>query len=225
MNCVLSDLGYNDCIVCPADAAGFMRCIRRRAGIGGRLLQEQPAGIGVGRAVDTKDSAIQRAAVIFTHYGDFIRSVIRFQAGGGLDVEDLYQEFYLVLIHKPIPAGVQNIEGYLYRVIVHHVINAIRIEQVHTRAVEKYATESSISINNEGSGSALTGEERKNSAVACLADLLPGREGQALALRYRDDCSILEIATQMGITKRTVSRYLSVGLQRLQQLRRRLAAE
>ncbi len=107
---------------------------------------------------------------------------------------------------------------------MHHVINMARIEQVYARAIEKYLEEGRISINTSGSESAFTGDE-KNAAVSRLAHLLPEREGQAFALRYRDDCSILEIATRMGINKRTVSRYLSAGLRRLQQLRRRLAAE
>ncbi|MBP7051518.1 MAG: sigma-70 family RNA polymerase sigma factor [Phycisphaerae bacterium] len=180
--------------------------------------------IGVRTAVDSNDWAIERAAAIFARYGDFIRRVISFQAGGRLDDEDLYQEFYLVLIEKPIPTDVQNIEGYLYRAVMHHVINAARIEQVYARAIEKYLEEGRISINRSGSESAFT-EDEKNTAVSRLVHLLPEREGQALALRYRDDCSILEIAKRMGINKRTVSRYLSAGLRRLQQLRRRLAAE
>ncbi len=174
--------------------------------------------------MDTNDWAIERAAAIFAQHGDFIRGVIRFQAGGKLDVEDLYQEFYLALIHNPIPLGVHNMEGYLYRVVVHHVVNAIRIKEMDARTVKKYAREARISVNNEASGSAFTAEE-KSLAVACLVRLLPKREGQAFALRYRDDCSILEIATRMGINKRTVSRYLSAGLRKLQQLHRRLAAE
>jgi hypothetical protein len=59
--------------------------------------------------VDSNDWAIERAAAIFARYGDFIRRVISFQASGRLDGEDLYQEFYLVLIEKPIPTDVQNI--------------------------------------------------------------------------------------------------------------------
>ena len=162
------------------------------------------------------------ADAIFAEYGGFIRTIIRVQAGSRLDPEDLCQEFYLTLLRKPIPADVQNMEGYLYSAIVHHVVNAIRFQERYVQNIKKYAKETRISINNEELGDAFTGEEQKHTAVARLARYLPGREAQAFVLRYRDDCSILEIATRMGINRRTVSRYLSESLRRLH---RRLAAE
>ncbi|MEN6424166.1 MAG: sigma-70 family RNA polymerase sigma factor [Phycisphaerales bacterium] len=162
------------------------------------------------------------ADAIFAEYGGFIRTIIRVQAGAKLDEEDLYQEFYLVLLRKPIPADVQNVEGYLYCAIVHHVVNTIRFQERYAQNVKKYAKETRISINTEGSEDAFTSEEQKQTAVARLTRYLPGREAQAFVLRYRDDCSILEIATRMGINRRTVSRYLSESLRRLHG---RLAAE
>jgi len=159
---------------------------------------------------------------IFAEYDGFIRTIIRIQAGTKLDPEDLYQEFYLALLRKPIRADVQNMEGYLYRTLVHHVVNAIRFQETYAQNVKKYAKEARILINNQGSGNAFTGEEQKHTAVARLARHLPGREGQAFVLRYRDDCSILEIAARMGVHRRTVSRYLSECVRRLQG---RLAAE
>jgi len=178
--------------------------------------------VGVCRAVDTNESAIRRATAIFAKYGDFIRTIIHFQAADRLDVEDLHQEFFFALIRKPVPPDVQNIKGYLYRAIVHHVVNGIRLEETYSHTLKKYAKEFKISINNQESRSAFTLEEQKETAVACLARYLRGREGQAFLLKYRDDCSILEIATKMGINKRTVSRYLSESLRKLQ---RGLAAE
>jgi len=178
--------------------------------------------MGVCRAVDTNESAIRMANAIFAEYGDFIRAIIRVQAGAKLDVEDLYQEFYLALLHKPIPANVQNMEGYLYRAIVHHVVNALRFQERYARNVQKYAKEMRISTNSKESGNAFIIDEQKHSVVARLARCLPGREAQAFVLRYGDECSILEIATRMGINRRTVSRYLSESLRRLH---RRLATE
>jgi RNA polymerase sigma factor (sigma-70 family) len=162
------------------------------------------------------------ADAIFAEYGGFVHAIFRAQAGMKLDVEDLYQEFYLALVHKPVPAGVQNMEAYLYRAAVHHLVSAIRFQETYAQNIKKYAKETRISINNRESGSALTREEQKHTVVACLARYLPGREGQAFVLRYRDNCSIVEIATRMGINKRTVSRYLSESLRKLH---RRLVTE
>jgi RNA polymerase sigma factor (sigma-70 family) len=58
--------------------------------------------------------------------------------------------------------------------------------------------------------------------VAYLSRLLQDREAQAFVLRYRDNCSIPEIAARMGVDRRTVSRYLAESLRKL---RRDLAPE
>ncbi len=162
------------------------------------------------------------ADAIFREHGEFIRLVLRHQAGSSLDVEDLFQGFYLVLIQKPVPAEVRDVRGYLYRALVHHVIDAARLRQTYAIAVKKYAQERKISINKRPAENAFIDEEQQDAAISSLARGLQAREAQALVMRYRDDCSILEIATRMGINKRTVSRYLSQSLRKLQ---RRLAPE
>ncbi len=177
---------------------------------------------GIHKAVGKDDSAVWSATAIFAEYDDFIHAVIGYQANGKLEVEDLYQEFYLALLRRPVPADVQDVKKYLYRAIHHHVISAIRYRETYSNAVKKFAEETKISINNRETRSAFIDEEQKNATVDCLARHLQDREAQAFVLKYRDDCSILEIATKMGIDKRTVSRYLSESLRKLQ---RRLAAE
>jgi RNA polymerase sigma factor (sigma-70 family) len=117
---------------------------------------------------------------------------------------------------------VENVKGYLYRTIVHHVVNAARLQESYARTLKKYAEEIEISVNNQGARIAFITDEQKNTVFAFLARYLQRRKGEAFLLKYRDDCSILEIATRMGINKRTVSRYLSESVQKLQ---RRLATE
>jgi RNA polymerase sigma factor (sigma-70 family) len=172
--------------------------------------------------VDKNDSAVCRATAIFDEHGEFIRIVLRHQAGSGLDVEDLYQEFYLALIRKPVPADVRDMRGYLYRAVVHHVINAARLRETYSHTMKKYAKETEISINTQGMENAFITDEHQSAAIARLARCLQEREAEAFVMKYRDECSILEIATRMGINKRTVSRYLSESLRKLQ---RRLAPE
>ena len=42
-------------------------------------------------------------------------------------------------------------------------------------------------------------------------------ESQAVTLRFKKDSSIEEVAKQMAVNKRSVSRYISVGLKKLRQ--------
>ncbi len=162
--------------------------------------------------------AVQRAVAVFNEYGDFIRAVIRFQARERSAQEDLFQEFFLTLIRQPVPPEVQNIKSYLYRAIVHDILDSVRARENYRRAVEKYAKKTRIPINNRSVGSALIEDtEETNATIAYLARYLQEREAQAFLLRYRDNFSIGEIAARMGVNARTVSRYLSEGLKRLRE--------
>jgi RNA polymerase sigma factor (sigma-70 family) len=181
-------------------------------------LWEQPVVAGYRRRGRPGGDAIQRAVAIFNEYGDFIRAVIRFQAYDRSWQEDLFQEFFLVLIHRPVPAEVRNINSYLYRAIVNHILDSVRARENYRRAVKKYAKETRIPINKRLAGNVLIEDtEQRNATIASLARHLQEREAEAFVLRYRDNFSIGEIATRMGVNARTVSRYLSESLRRLRE--------
>jgi RNA polymerase sigma factor (sigma-70 family) len=172
--------------------------------------------------VDGKDKdrkeAVQAATAVFTEYGAFIRAVIRFQAAGKFDPEDLFQEFFLALVHKPMPLEVRNIKSFLYRAVINYVVDVARRQAGHERKIKKYTEQSRISINNRAARNAfIVEQENEDTAVAYMVRHLQVREAQAFILKYRDNCSIAEIAATMGVNKRTVSRYLSEGLKKLRK--------
>ena len=114
----------------------------------------------------------------------------------------------------------QHIKSYLYRAIINHILDSVRARQTYRHAVKKYAKETRIPINNRGARNVLIIEdtEERNATIAYLARHLQEREAQAFVLRYRDNFSISEIATRMGVNARTVSRYLSESLRRLREM-------
>jgi len=171
---------------------------------------------GVRRKGRHGKDAVEAATAVFNEYGGFIQAVIRFQTAGKFDPEDLFQEFFLVLVHKPVPPDVRNIKSFLYRAVVNHVLDLVRRRARHGRDMKKYSEETRISINNRAARNAFIKEE-KGAAVAYMVRHLQVREAQAFVLKYRDDCSIAEIAATMGVNKRTVSRYLSEGLKKLRK--------
>ena len=162
------------------------------------------------------EQTVRTAADILTEYSGFIRGVIRFQSCNSFDEEDLFQEFFLVLVRRSVPPNVRSIKSYLYKAVLHHVLDLVRRQASYQRNLQKYAKEVRISINNRTPESAFINREQRNAALAYLVRHLQEREAEAFMLRYRDNCSITEIAAKMGVEKRTVSRYLSEGLRRLQ---------
>jgi RNA polymerase sigma factor (sigma-70 family) len=160
----------------------------------------------------------RRAAEVFNKYGDFIRAIIRYQTHDKSEVEDLFQEFFLTLIRKPVPADVRSMKSYLYRAVVNHIVDSARVRQNYHRAVKKYAKRTRISINSRPLRNVLIDDtEATNATVVCFARQLPEREAQAFVLRYRDNRSIREIAATMGVNARTVSRYLSESVRKLRK--------
>ncbi len=178
----------------------------------------QPAVAGVRRNEVLASEAVRLAAEILDEYGGFVRAIIRFQARNRSEEEDLFQEFFLALIRKPVPAEVQNIRSYLYRAVTNHIVDAVRRHENYHRAVKKYARRTRISINKRPVGNVLIDDtEEKSAKIAYFARHLQEREAQAFVLRFRDNCSIREIAATMGVNARTVSRYLSESIRKLRQ--------
>ncbi len=165
---------------------------------------------------------VQTAADIVTRHGRFIRGVIRFQNCNRFDEEDLFQEFFLLLIRKPVPPEVRRLRSYLYKAVVHHIVDLIRHQACYQRTLQEYAKVVRISSSNPPAGNTLENKEQRDAGLAYMVRHLQGREARAFILKYRDNCSIGEIAARLGVEKRTVSRYLSEGLRRLQ---RKLAIE
>jgi RNA polymerase sigma factor (sigma-70 family) len=158
------------------------------------------------------------AEEIFSLYGDFIRSVIQYQVKDANLADDLFQDFYLSLVARPVPPDVCNIKNYLYRAIVNESIDAIRrIEHYHGR-VHRYSKIINNSVNKDLPENALIEAEETEKTFKMIESLLPHNESQAIALKFRDDSSVGETSKQIGVNKRSVSRYVSVGLKKLRKL-------
>jgi RNA polymerase sigma factor (sigma-70 family) len=160
---------------------------------------------------------VARAAEIFSKYGDFIRTVIYYHVENDAQVDDLFQDFFLSLVSKPIPANIQNVKGYLYKAITNDIVDAVRrIEKYKTR-IDKYAECFNYSINNNRPENALIETEQTNKMFRLIEGRLRHSEAQAITLRYRNSYNIKEVAKKMHVNNRTISRYISTGLSKVRQ--------
>jgi RNA polymerase sigma factor (sigma-70 family) len=165
---------------------------------------------------DRHGAGIRAAAEILDTHGDFIRALIRHQVHNRLEEEDLFQEFFLALVRRPVPPDVRNLRSYLYRAVINHVLDSVRARQRYRRAVQKYARETRDLVDNRILANAfLDREAEREAAIAYCARHLREREARAFILKYRDNCTNGEIAAKMGLNVRTVSHYLAVSLERV----------
>ena len=163
-------------------------------------------------------SASQAPSEILAEHEEYIRAVIRFQAGGVFDEEDVFQEFFLTFVCRPLSSDIRCSRSYLYRAITNHIADMARRGTCYRRHLKNYAKEKRNSINSHPAPNACIDKEQRSATMAYMVRHLRGRHAQAFALKYRDNCSIKEIAARMGVDRRTVSRYLCESLKTLRSL-------
>lgn len=160
---------------------------------------------------------INAAAKIFAEYGSFIRSVIRYHVRDETQVDDLFQDFFLSLIAKPIPQGVQNIERYLYRAISNDVIDAARRVKNYQTHICRYVKSRSYRTIKDKPENTLMKREEIDKMFELIEKLLQRGEAQAVILRYRNQYKIREIAAKMGVSDIAAWRYISKGFRKIRQ--------
>lgn len=170
-----------------------------------------------GKEVDDVMSNVARATEIFALHGDFIRATIRYRIGDEALVDDLYQDFFLSLIARPIPPDVQNIKNYLYRALINDSFDAVRRVGQYQDRIRRYSKRVENPVNKDCPENALIETEETEKMFRMIELLLPSSESRAVILKFENDSSIGEVAKQMAVNKRSVSRYISVGLKKLRQ--------
>jgi len=161
---------------------------------------------------------VRLAGKVFAEHGDFIRAVIRSKVKNRTETDDLFQNFFLFLVSKPLPADVQNVKSYLYRSITNYIIDATRQMERYRALMARYAEYLDYSINECKPANAIIEEvEEAERIFRLIEEQLPHSEAQAITLRYRKDHSIKDVAKKMNVNGRTVSRYVSIGLKKARQ--------
>ena len=157
------------------------------------------------------------AEKIFEEHGDFIRLFIRFHVNNKAEAEDLFQDFFLSLISKPIPEEVQDVRAFLYRLASDKTKDAFRRIERYQARIRRYAERRRRVIDGSPEHVVIQIEQTEK-MFKLIRERLPLSEARAVTLRYRNNRDIGEVAKQMGIKPRTVSRYVSVGLNKLRQV-------
>lgn len=162
-------------------------------------------------------SNVDRATEIFDEHGEFIRSVIDFNVKDEALSDDIFQDFFLFLVSKPIPQEVQNVKGFLYKVISDTIKDAFRRIGRYQKRIYGYAKHRGRIVANHPEDSLIEIEEMKK-MFDVIERCLPRNEALAVTLRYRDNCDTAEVAEKMRVKPRSVSSYVSVGLKKIRHV-------
>jgi len=157
------------------------------------------------------------AAEIFTEYGDFIHKVIFSQVKNKARIDDIFQDFFLSLVHKPVPQNVKNIKGYLYRAITNDIIDSFRRVERYRDHMHKYSKHLNHPINKRTPEDAFIYVEESNKMFESIKGRLRNNEFQAITLRYKSQYNIRNVAKIMGVKCKSVREYTSRGLSKIRQ--------
>jgi RNA polymerase sigma factor (sigma-70 family) len=161
---------------------------------------------------------VQRATAIFFEQGDFIRKVIHYKIRDENKVEDLFQDFFLSLVVRPIPLDVRNIRSFLYKAIINDITDHARSMERYRKLKHKYADFFCAPVNNKTVENALLETEQIEKMMDLISKQATKSEANAINLRYRENLCIGEVADRMHINKRSVSRYISAGVRKVRKI-------
>jgi RNA polymerase sigma factor (sigma-70 family) len=161
--------------------------------------------------------SVQRAAAVFFEHGDFIHTVIRHRIQDDEMVEDLFHNFFLSLVSKPVPSDVHDVKGYIYRAIINDITDHARSLERYKKISHRCSNFDKIAVNNQLSENAFIEKEQTNLMLALIRKRVTDNEYEAIASRYSDGLSIKETAARMNIKGRSVSRYISTGFRKVKE--------
>ena len=159
--------------------------------------------------------SVAAAAEVFLEHGEFIRTVIRWNLPDAGEAHDFFHDFFLSLVANPIPPHITNIRSYLYRAILHDIVDTRRRRMIQWSVLQECHVCCRPPAPTNAPDTVVMDREETLKLFDMIERRLSRTEAEAVNLRFREDYTTEEAARRMNIKPRTLSRYLSVGLDKL----------
>ena len=161
---------------------------------------------------------VDTAHKVFKEHGYFIRAVIGSQVKNEAQADDIFQDFFLSLVHKPIPEGIKDVKSYLYKAVINDIVDTARKVERYQALVHRYSEQNIFSVNTIAPENAFNIKEETDKVFELINGRLRKSELRAVTLRYCSTLDTDEVAARMGVKNGTVRRYISVGLAKVRKL-------
>lgn len=168
-------------------------------------------------STDTNDYTdnVKAAVMLFTEYGSYIRTVIRYHVKNENQVDDLFHDFFISLVANPLPADVRKIKGFLNRMITNLIIDSIRRVENYKKHKNNYMKCLNNPINKKTPEKILIEEEETRKMFELIEAQLRSTYSRAITLRFRDNHNIKEIAEKMNVRSESAKKYIIRGLAKM----------
>lgn len=157
------------------------------------------------------------ASEVFDRFSDEIRAIIHFNVKDKSKADDIFQDFFMSLVQKPIPTEIQDIRAYLYRAVTNDVIDVSRQIKCHRDHIQKYAKCRKYYVIPEDPQNTVIQTENTQKMLRLIESRLSKREAEVVVQRYGQGLSTTDTAEKMNVNKKIVTRYLSAALKKMRE--------
>jgi len=181
------------------------------------MIDQEQSTVSSGKKRKNISEEVRFAEEIFNMYGDEIRAIIHYNVKDKTKVDDIFQNFFVSIVYKPIPPDIQDIKAYLYKAVTNDVIDDSRQKKCHQDHIKNYAEcYKHLVVTEDPQNIAIKIEDTKR-MFQLIETRLPKREAQVLLQRYGHGFSTTDTAKRIQADKRNVSRYLSAALKKMRE--------
>jgi RNA polymerase sigma factor (sigma-70 family) len=188
-------------------------------------LKDEVLMNSVSTVSDSFKRRAKAAARVFCEHGGFISQTIKSYVEDEDQADELAQAFFISLVGRPVPLGVKNVKGYLYRAIVNDIADADRLTKRYQGLLHAYAERSKYPDAPKTPYESLMEAEEAKRVLELIQGRLPRSEATAVTLRHWEGDSVGQAAKRIGVENMTLKGYVSQGLSRARRLLRNIAAE
>ena len=161
---------------------------------------------------------VKEAAKIFEEYSDVIHSTIYCNVNNKSIIDDIFQDFFLALVHRPIPSGIQNVKSYLRRAVKNDILDeVVKIKNYHARNQRYVKLQMSYVKFHDPENTVIEAETIQQLFEIIEKRLFP-HEAEAVTQKFSFDRDYRHAAEIMGINRRSFLHYLCTGLKKVRQL-------
>jgi RNA polymerase sigma factor (sigma-70 family) len=169
---------------------------------------------------DSHNNLLQ-ASEIFRDYGDEIYAMIRMGLRNENEADDIFQDLFLSITYRPVPSHIKDIKAYLYRAVMHDIVDHARRTKSHKNRIQQYANQRRYRMSSQQDpADMLMQAEELDRMFDAIEQRLPPSEAGAVVHQYGLEHDTTEAADEMGIKKRSFARYVCMGLKKIRNVMR-----
>jgi RNA polymerase sigma factor (sigma-70 family) len=158
---------------------------------------------------------IELVGLLFRKYGKQLQTFLHSRLNPQ-DVEDVTQKTYLQILQHPCPTEIQSPQAYLFRTASNLAIDSLRRDGTRFRHTEHDIEADEVPGSQPALETIVDDELRFRQFMAAL-DELPELCRHAFILHRLEGLGHAEVAERLGISKKTVQRYVLKALLHCEQ--------